>query len=428
MLALALIMACQAPSPPADSDKWYVRSGYCDFGTSVAAAGDADRDGVPDWIVADGGHAKDGIGARLWILSGKDAAVIRSVALPSIREGELIRLDGGHDVDADGVPDVLVAVTARHDTNGESSVHVVSGASGQILRTLPARTSWRDHGDWATFVPDADDDGSWDVAVLSREEDAKHCTLVVHSGRTGAALSTTKLESVCGESASGMAWVDAESEGLRRYAVLLSGVGVGSPSVQLVDGKSSKPVWLAADFPEPASGCFGQLIQLRVANGSSILAAGYGDGVDLLDAATGRRIHRLTPRGKTDREMGYGWDLASLGDIDVDGTADLALSETGSGLSEGIVRAFSGKSGKQLWATSSNAADVYRLGYSLACVGDIDGDGIADLVAGTWGGKAGVPGRAFVLSGKTGQIVREVRRDGDSVTTVVSHESVSQPR
>ncbi len=421
VISLALSMALTNQTTPVASSYSYAQSGYCQFGMCVGAAGDVDRDGCPDWIVSDQGYSKDGIVPRIWVLSGKSSSVLRSIPLP-FGDASSLRIEGGHDVDADGVPDVLVGVAPFSGPKDPSSVHLVSGASGAIMRTLPARTVRQDNGAWTRFVRDVDGDGAADVAVLSCNADASRRTLVLHSGRSGDVLSTMPVEGAPGEGACAVAEMRSDSGGTRAYAVLLDGVHERSSFVQLLDGKTGKPLWRRADSPEPAMDCYGQLVQLQVGTGPSILAVAYGDVVDLLDGATGKRIHRLTPVGKTDSEMGYGWDLASLGDIDSDGTADVAVSETESGLSIGLIHAVSGKTGAKLWSTFSIADDVYRLGYSMASLGDVDGDGCVDLAAGTWGCKAGVPGRAFVVSGKTGAILREVRRKGDGV--VVQPETV----
>jgi len=105
----------------------------------------------------------------------------------------------------------------------------------------------------------------------------------------------------------------------------------------------------------------------------------------------------------------FGAAVAAAGDLDGDGHGDLivgAPKATATGLVRcGVVRVYSGADGQQLFEWHADQADS-SLGTSVACAGDVDGDGVPDLIAGMPDyDHAGLPssGAAVVWSGATGQ-------------------------
>lgn len=108
----------------------------------------------------------------------------------------------------------------------------------------------------------------------------------------------------------------------------------------------------------------------------------------------------------TDR---FGASVASAGDVNMDGTPDFVFGAPGadrSGADRGRAEVYSGADGTLLWRFLGFAiTDDARFGYSVASAGDVDDDGHADIVIGAPGsvtGRVDSPGTVFVYSGRTG--------------------------
>jgi hypothetical protein len=79
----------------------------------------------------------------------------------------------------------------------------------------------------------------------------------------------------------------------------------------------------------------------------------------------------------------FGACLTELGDLDGDGAAELAIAAPGSaegGMASGLATVFSGADGSPLWSASGGPFDGY--GTSITAVEDLDGDGRAELAIG----------------------------------------------
>ena len=103
----------------------------------------------------------------------------------------------------------------------------------------------------------------------------------------------------------------------------------------------------------------------------------------------------------------FGWIARNLGDVDGDGVPDLVASaptKAIGGKSAGRVYVYSTRSGKLLWQADGRPGD--ELGTGVEAAGDTNGDGIPDLVASAPGGA-----RAFVYSGRDGRILLTLTTD-----------------
>src|SRR5690606_10136053 len=143
--------------------------------------------------------------------------------------------------------------------------------------------------------------------------------------------------------------------------------------------------------PENVEGRYGQT--LEVAGDSD--GDGYEDvvagllglggepqGAKLCSGRTGAVLHEWTG-APGDR---FGADVAGLGDVDGDGLADVAVSawqqdQSFRKVGPGYVRVFSGRTGAEI-TTLRAEPGLDWFGYGISGTGDLDGDGRGDLIVG----------------------------------------------
>lgn len=109
---------------------------------------------------------------------------------------------------------------------------------------------------------------------------------------------------------------------------------------------------------------------------------------------------------------GFAWAVSELADIDGDGAGDFITGAptltTANGTQSGRLYVYSGRTGSLLYSFDGPLA-TSNLGYSMADAGDVDGDGVHDILGGARGNQGGASaGNAYVYSGATGAIVLAV--------------------
>ncbi|MCE9596040.1 MAG: integrin alpha [Planctomycetes bacterium] len=108
----------------------------------------------------------------------------------------------------------------------------------------------------------------------------------------------------------------------------------------------------------------------------------------------------------------FGWSVAGAGDVNKDGYADIVVGARYAdvnGVNAGLVRVFSGKTGVTLYNWKGSKA-YDHLGTSVAGVGDINGDGFADIAVGADGTdpNGSASGSVVIYSGKNGLVISTV--------------------
>jgi hypothetical protein len=113
----------------------------------------------------------------------------------------------------------------------------------------------------------------------------------------------------------------------------------------------------------------------------------------------------------------FGFSVSGAGDVDGDGRGDLVVGAYGcddvNGASTGSVTVYSGFDGMPLFTHHGSAAGDF-LGFSVSGAGDVNKDGLADVIVGAKQVpiSAGGSGYARVLSGPTGTLLYQFDPDG----------------
>ncbi len=117
-----------------------------------------------------------------------------------------------------------------------------------------------------------------------------------------------------------------------------------------------------------------------------------------------RTLHVLEGEAAGDQ---FGWVSSPVPDVDGDGVPELLVSapfHDSGGANAGRLYLFDGRTGIERFHVDGATGEQF--GHSVRDAGDLDGDGIGDLIA---GGPGGVPGVARVLSGTDGSEIHELR-------------------
>jgi len=317
------------------------------LGTGVEAAGDTNKDGVPD-VIASGPY--NGVA---YIYSGKDGRVLRSFKgeKPDDKFGQHVSTAG--DVDHDGYADVVIGAPGAN--GGAGSAYVYSGKDGHLLLKLNGSSG---EGFGSTVAGWADKKGMF-LVVGAPGAGPKH------TGRTYVydALSPKPKFTI-----------ESDDTGAALGMMFVSVLGD-------VDGDKVPDVY-ASDWSNNAKGRSTGRIYVH-------------------SGKTGTRLFTLT--GETAGE-GFGTSASNASDLDGDGHADLAVGAwqyAAAAPSGGRIYIYSGKDGRLL-KTITDRVPGDTLGFDSVGIGDVDGDGIADLlITAAWSDIHGFhSGRVFVVSSK----------------------------
>ena len=174
------------------------------LGTSVAAAGDLNGDGVPDVIVGVPHHKfldqENDIEivnvGRAYVFSGQDGTVLLTLDVPGPEENARAGLSvvSLGDINADGKPDFVIGAPGKNIGVGEAGktdvgvAYFYSGADGSLIRTLsdPDSTVDARFGYAIANAGDVDGDGVSDALIGAPGK----AQVFVFSGKTGFLLFT----------------------------------------------------------------------------------------------------------------------------------------------------------------------------------------------------------------------------------------------
>ena len=279
------------------------------LGWSMDALGDIDSDGHADYLI--GAPLVDN-GTWLWdgmvtVHSGADYGVVR-MHFGTAGEALGIAVAGLGDVDGDGVPDY--ALGAPGASLGPGAVHLHSGATGALLRTIQGAGQEK-LGETLFGPGDLDGDGVPDLLAGARSGALPGSRLIAFSGADGAEI--FRLDGV-GNSASGAGDLDGD---LSEDFLVADGSVVRSYSgaTHALLRTYSDPMGLGLGDADGIGDVDGDQVPDLVACGSEAV---------LLSGADGQLIERFP------RYQGAGISAcAGVGDTDLDGWPDFVLGASG---------------------------------------------------------------------------------------------------
>jgi hypothetical protein len=369
------------------------------LGYAVAGPGDVDGDGHAD--VLTGAFRAASQAGQIILFNGSDGTV--RYALSGQAAGDYFgrALAGAGDVDGDGRPDLIVgAPGASVSAAGAGRVRVIRGADGLTLYAFDGASAGDALGSAVAGAGDVNGDGYADVLVGAPGAGGNQGLAEVYSGFNGAVLHELAGQAAGERLGAAVAGAgDVDGDGFDDVAVGVPGsaqAGPGAGVVRLVSGATGADIRILTG-PEPY-GAFG----------SAVAGVGDVDGDGRPDLAVGTpNFSGLAPNaGRVDvfgadgavlrtwsgsaTQDQFGFSVAGAGDFNNDGRADVIVGVIGAdagGTSAGQAQVLSGADGSVL-ATLDGAAAYDGLGRSVAGVGDVDGDGRADVVAGAPGGDA----------------------------------------
>lgn len=367
------------------------------FGRSVANVGDLDGDGVSDLAVGassddDGGPERGAV----WILfMNANGSVRSSQKISSSSGGFAGVLDNGDffgeslasigDLDGDGIPDLAVGAFADDDggnnrgaiyilflnTNGTVRNHQkISSTVGGFVGPLDASDLF---GSSLTSLGDLDGDGVIDLAVGAEFDDDggadRGAVYVLFMNANGTVRAEQKISSVVG--------------GLTGTVDHGDFFGASVAALGDLDGDGTKDLVVGATGDDDGGAERGAVYVLFLNGNGSVR------GQQKISVVTGGFF------GLLDNNDFFGESIASLGDLDLDGIADLAVGaigdDDGGGNRGALYVLFMNASGtvraqQKISSTLGGFAgpldDGDFFGHSLASIGDLDGDGFREIAAG----------------------------------------------
>lgn len=375
-------------------------------GRSVAGMGDIDGDGVPDFAVGSplDDHAISGPLPSLEantgsarIVSGATGATIRSHYGSAFGDELGWSLAPLGDLDLDGVPDYAAGAPQRNTDGGSAGyVRVYGGANGALLYTFSGAASGDEFGHAVGGGSDVNGDGRPDVLIGA--PGTANGTVYARSGSSGASLGSVNGGAAgdgFGFSVAGLG-VDLTGDGKQEYLV---GAPFRDASASSLDtGRAyvmSSTTSLTTAYQVGGSAA-GDNAGYAVANAGDVNRDGTNDfivgfpGYDVPAANAGRArvfsgasgvpLASINGNGTTDA---FGSSLAGLGDVDNDGYGDYAIGTFEINFvtpAAGYVKVVSGKTAEVLYTIGGTASECF--GLSVDAAGDVDQDGVPDLVAG----------------------------------------------
>ena len=376
------------------------------LGYSVAGAGDVNRDGYPDLIAGANTADPGGLSSagQATVFSGKDGSVLYT--FNGLAAGDYFghSVAAAGDVNKDGYADLIVGANTA-DPGGLSSAGqatVFSGKDGSVLHTFNGLAAGDYFGASVASAGDVNMDGYADLIVGAYMADPGGLSsagqATVFSGKDGSVIHT--FNGLAASDSFGYRVAGAGDVNRDGYADLIMGAYGADPGGRSSAGQatvfSGKDGSVLHTFNGLAASDW---LGISVAGAGDVDKDGYPDlivgarqadpgGLSNAGQATvfsgkdGSVIHTFNGLAAGDQ---FGCSVATAGDVDKNGYADLIVgayyADPGGLSSAGQATVFSGKDGSVIHTFNGLAAGD-RFGWSATGAGDVNMDGISDLIVG----------------------------------------------
>ncbi|MFN9547825.1 MAG: beta strand repeat-containing protein [Cyanobacteriota bacterium] len=387
----ALLRGLPAPASAAANDQHWLTAGGRLVAVEAAAPGAVD---LSDLAAGTGGFVING---RATENSGRSLSRAGDVNGDGLED----LLVGAHYGDPDGATNAgcSYVVFGKTSTGALNLSAVASGSGGFVIH---GQAAYDQSGRSVAGAGDVNGDGFADLLVGAFGGDpaagsSAGRSYVVFGRSTSAPVSLAAIASGSGD---GFVINGQSAYDFSGYSVANAGD---------VNGDGLTDLLVGAYMGNPSSG---------VDAGRSYVVFGKTSAAAVNLSAIAAGVGGFVIAGQSAFD-GSGFHLAGAGDVNGDGLADLLVAapfaDTATGTNAGRAYVIFGKTGTgaiQLSAVASGSGGFVlhgssleeELGRSLASAGDVNGDGLADLVVGAPladGAAGGDAGRSYVVFGKT---------------------------